>query len=461
MSEPETTASAGAGSKTAPDPDAAKQLSQLRDRMKRQYQAGQRAQALETAVAGLALDRDEPELRRMLTTLDADAQAAVQRAKQDATKANAASRAAAEMKLGAQKESSAASLRKANRADEAIRSLWSAADSYSRAAERAGQVGAQLDGLAARARTQAQSGQRPQALDSALEGLKIDSGFTPLHEVIDGLWRDAQATTQRSKRQAEERGTSAKTSPEFAEALRRESDAARLGEARNMGDAVRSLWTASELFAKAAERPADSKPAEPAPPVKATEPPAVRPDPDKTPERPSTFPSRRSRARAKKSRCGRVLDDFIAAYERLDATAVKKIFPSVNDAAAGQGVCRLPILQNGDQQPEYRSNRECRGCLVHGRDDIPAARRGRCTDLHGAYRFPSQEIRRVLDYYRAAVMPLALVGPSVHVVARTALRNVVAPQERVDAETEIADRYRVGLCSDDSHDCYGAAKSAR
>jgi hypothetical protein len=301
VNEPATSKSAGTESKTALDPDAAEQLSQLRDRMTRQYQAGQRVQALETAVAGLALDRNDPELHRMLTTLDADAQAAVRLAKQNAAKANAASRAAGQLKLGAQKESDAASLRKANRADEAIRSLWAAAESYSRAAQRAKQVGAQLDALASRARTQAQSGQGPQALDSALEGLKIDSSFSPLHEVLDSLWRDAQTVALRSKRQATDRGTFATTSPEFAEALRRESEAARLREARNMGDAVRSLWTASDLFAKAAERPADSKLGAPAGP-------------------------------SEEEQVLKVLNAYQAAYERLDAAAVKRVYPSVDQA---------------------------------------------------------------------------------------------------------------------------------
>jgi tetratricopeptide (TPR) repeat protein len=296
----------------------ASQLAQLRDRARTQYRAGQRQQALDAAVAGLKLDANDPDLRRTLRSLETDAQSAMQKAKQEASAAQASLRASMEVNQAADKEAEAAALLRTNRRDDAIRSLWAAADHYSRAADRARQIGSQLESATARARIQLQAGRRTQALETAVDGFSLDPAFAPLHEVVNAIWKDAQASVGRSKQQAVDRGAGLSV-PEFQEAVRREAEAAKLRDANNPLEAVKQLWAANDLFARAAA--ARSAPgrsgASPAP----TEP-RVAPETPK-PALPKPSPSAEEQV-------GRVLEEYEAAYERLDTAAVNRLHPSVS-----------------------------------------------------------------------------------------------------------------------------------
>jgi hypothetical protein len=247
------------------------ELAAVRQRAQAAYKAGQGPQALETAMAGLKRDPKDPDLLRTLTALGTDAESTLKKAKQSAASARAASFAVAEWQQAAQKEADAAGLRKNNRPDEAIRALWAAAESYGKASDRASQVGPQLNGIVTRARSELESGQQAQALDTLLEGLRLDPGFAPLQAVFTTLWRDLQDAIEASKENASERGRAAAPSPEYQEGLRKEREAMKLRAAKDLGGAVKSLWAASELFEKAAERAvAAREAAKPAP----TSPPA-------------------------------------------------------------------------------------------------------------------------------------------------------------------------------------------
>jgi tetratricopeptide (TPR) repeat protein len=247
------------------------ELAVVRQRAQAAYKAGQGSQALEASMAGLKRDPKDPDLLRTLTALGTDAESTLKKAKQSAASARAASYAVAEWNQAAQKEAEAAGLRKNNRPDEAIRALWAAADSYVKASDRARQVGLQLNGIATRARSELESGQHTQALDTLLEGLRLDPAFAPLHNVFATLWRDAQDAIDASKENFSQRGRAVAPPPEYQEGLRKESDAMKLRAAKDLGGAVKSLWAASELFEKAAERAAAAREAaKPAP----TSPPA-------------------------------------------------------------------------------------------------------------------------------------------------------------------------------------------
>lgn len=249
----------------AGDSVVAEQLAAVRQRAQAQYKAGQGPQALETSMAGLKLDPNDPDLLGTMTALRRDAESTLQKAKKDAAATEARSRAVAQWKQATQKEVEAAGLGNSNRPDEAIRSLWAAADGFAKAAERARQIASQLNAIAARARSELQSGQQTEALDTTLEGLRLDPAFAPLQDVVAALWRDAETAVEGSKQEASERGRSVTSSPEYQEALRRETEAARLRSEKNFGAAVKSLWAADELFAKATEHaPAARPPAKPA-----------------------------------------------------------------------------------------------------------------------------------------------------------------------------------------------------
>jgi hypothetical protein len=140
-----------------------------------------------------------------------------------------------------------------------------------KASERARQVGSQLNGIVTRARNELESGQQAQALDTLLEGLRLDPAFAPLQGVFNTLWRDAQDAIEASKENVSEHGRTVAPSPEYQEGLRRESEAMKLRAAKDFGGAVKSLWAAGELFEKAAERAVAArqaaKPAPTAPPA--------------------------------------------------------------------------------------------------------------------------------------------------------------------------------------------------
>ena len=115
-------------------------VDELRTRARNQRQTGDRVQALNTAVEGLKLFPKDAGLTAILNSLLADGQAAVTRAKREATNVNAQERAEEMFAAGVQKEREADKLRRSGRTDDATRALWIAADQFRTAADHARQV---------------------------------------------------------------------------------------------------------------------------------------------------------------------------------------------------------------------------------------------------------------------------------------------------------------------------------
>jgi hypothetical protein len=109
-------------------------LEQLRARARTQVQSGQRAQALNTVVEGLQLNRKDSTLRTMLDSLLGDAQVAAQRSKQHAIDLDASARAEDAYSRGLQKQKDAEKQRRAGRIDAATQSFWAAAEQFNAAA---------------------------------------------------------------------------------------------------------------------------------------------------------------------------------------------------------------------------------------------------------------------------------------------------------------------------------------
>jgi hypothetical protein len=103
---------------------------------------GQRARARDAAAEGLKIDPKDAVLRRIVSELLRDAQAANDRAKQEAGTAGRGFAAVAEFAQGVQKDAEAAKLLGTGQDEAAIRSYWAAADDFTKATGRYKQLAA-------------------------------------------------------------------------------------------------------------------------------------------------------------------------------------------------------------------------------------------------------------------------------------------------------------------------------
>ena len=213
----------------------------------------------------------------------------------------------------------------------------------------------QVAKLRATARDRYRTGQLPQALSAAAAGLALAPGDPELTSLLDSLMDGALS----SARQARARATSADAATHakdvWGQAVKAEETGDRARSSNNKGAAARSYWTAADQYDAATRQAADHaqklaaatrlepEPPKSAPPPAASErpdpepagvPSPPRPQPEDKPaeNRPPTVsppPPGPVSTATEKSRIGAVLDRYQAAYDSLDALAVKSVYPSV------------------------------------------------------------------------------------------------------------------------------------
>jgi len=246
------------------------------------------------------------------------------------------------------------------------------------------------------AREQLARGQREQGLDTLANGLKKWPDDAQLKAMMSAALVDARSRLKTAHDAANKAGTAASRLPDYRDALRREQQVTTLARAGRSEEAVRASWAAADLFTRAAATAktasAEARPAAPSstPPPAASTPPRVEPRVEPTPppaptvsqpppaqsapqpatptptpaapetpapERPAPQPppvvappvsppaaSARPpspspsspRPPADEPMIRRVLQEYADAYSRLDAGAVKRLFPSVNEQALRQ-----------------------------------------------------------------------------------------------------------------------------
>jgi tetratricopeptide (TPR) repeat protein len=209
------------------------------------------------------------------------------------------------------------------------------------------------------ARAQYRRGQGAQAIDTAVEGLKIDPKDGGLQKIVNSLLSDAQSAAQRARDAAVKAGAGSLAA--FAEGRRLENEAARSRDANRNDAAIRSLWKAADRFEAAGQQataaaeeqarqqrlaeeqrqkqpPADEPSRERARPTdqprpkeetKVAENRPVVPLPADPP--PSTPPRTQGVNRAEEEgRVRAVLQRYEAAYDRLEIGTLKAVFPSMS-----------------------------------------------------------------------------------------------------------------------------------
>ena len=113
-----------------------------------------------------------------------------------------------------------------------------------------------LEEFTSTARLELKKGRRPQALNSAMQGLQLAPGDAELRSLVDGLLRDATRDTERAKGKAAAANAATLAPGTFAQAQEMERAAGRSREAARPDEATRSFWEATRRFQNA-EREAD------------------------------------------------------------------------------------------------------------------------------------------------------------------------------------------------------------
>jgi len=186
-----------------------------------------------------------------------------------------------------------------------------------------------LDELRTRARTQAQSGERVQALNTVVEGLRIDPKDSALRSMIDSMLRDAEASVQRSKQAAENEDAAANAEEAFGRGSRKEREGLALRRAGRNDAAIRAFWMAADQFSTAAalakEETEQARLAEEQRKKQEAERPAGRSTQPPTPTQPERKPLD---TRAEQDLVTQTLHRYEAAYASLSAEDVRKVYPT-------------------------------------------------------------------------------------------------------------------------------------
>ncbi len=204
-----------------------------------------------------------------------------------------------------------------------------------------------LESLRVSAREHLQQGRRPQALADILSGLGIDSRDSVLQGMLDTIFREAQASMERARRDASDASAATLARTAFEDAQATERTATSLGQSGRKGEAVGSLWTAREQDQKASElarsqaqeiaqkqradelarqkQAALDKAKSEQKPENTTSPTAVI-VPPKSPVKPTPPPAEKPVDESDRVR--ETLKRYEAAYDSLSAAAVKSVFPS-------------------------------------------------------------------------------------------------------------------------------------
>jgi SnoaL-like domain len=226
------------------------------------------------------------------------------------------------------------------------------------------------------ARQQFAAGTHPQALATAMSGLKLAPADGELQRVVSDLSSAARASVQRARQAAQAAGPAAVASAGFKDAAARQELAARLARNRQVEPSLKTYWEAADLFTAAAAQartsaPPDLRPSTPAPtspppaatptgaastqppaaavspppaaPPAAVPPPATeRPTPPQTSAAPPPTPPRpQVPPVSEESLIRSTLQSYVRAYTKLDVDAVKRTFPSVDAAALSQAFAQM------------------------------------------------------------------------------------------------------------------------
>jgi ketosteroid isomerase-like protein len=224
------------------------------------------------------------------------------------------------------------------------------------------------------AQAQFARGDLRQALTATIDGLKLQPDDPELKRLLGQALTDARARLRRARDTATAAGEPARRSSSYREAVKREQDVPRLERAGRSDEAIRSLWLAADLFAKATEEatrrsaardvsPASPPPAAPPPVVESkpppeqsepTPPPVSTPPPQAPAPRPVAPPAPAQVAPEspapvrsappvipptpvnEEPAIAAVLQAYADAYSGRDAAAVRRVYPTVNEQALRQ-----------------------------------------------------------------------------------------------------------------------------
>ena len=188
-----------------------------------------------------------------------------------------------------------------------------------------------VDDLRTRARNQRQAGNRVQALNTVVEGLRLYPKDVGLTAVLSSLWADAQAAAARSKRDAMNVDAGEWAEDTFGSGLQREREAERLRRSGRTDSAIRALWAAADQFTTAAAQARQVAVEEAAEQVRIDRKAIAGGDDKQTPPRDSPAPDANRKlpdSVVEESLVAKTLRRYEAAYAALDADAVKSVFPA-------------------------------------------------------------------------------------------------------------------------------------
>jgi len=185
-----------------------------------------------------------------------------------------------------------------------------------------------MEELRTRARAQMQDGQRDDALNSAVEGLRIDSKDPLLRNIVGALLRDAESSVEQLKRDANALDAGSRAETPFGEGVRHERNAAKLRRSGRLDAATRSYWLAADQFKMAVAEAQQVEAHEEAEARLAAERSRnKRKESESAQAAPRPKASQDERANLEKELVDQALRRYEAAYASLKAENVRAIYP--------------------------------------------------------------------------------------------------------------------------------------
>lgn len=183
---------------------------------------------------------------------------------------------------------------------------------------------------AAQARRQRQAGDRVQALDTVVEGLRLFPKDAGLTTILNALLSDAQAAASRWKRNATSIDAQERAAEAFDPAVEKEREAERLRRSGRTADATRAWWAAADQFRTAAglaREVADEEAAEQARSDAKAKAGAETVTPSRGAPPPAATAAPADGA-AEEALVAKMFRQYEGAYARLNADAVRSVFPA-------------------------------------------------------------------------------------------------------------------------------------
>ncbi len=188
-----------------------------------------------------------------------------------------------------------------------------------------------VDDLRTRARNQRQAGDRVQALNTVVDGLRLYPKDIGLTAVLTSLWGDAQAAAARSKRDAMNVDAEERAEDGFGSGLQKEREAERLRRSGRTDSAIRAVWAAADQFRAAAIHARQAAVEETAEQLRIDRKANAGANDTQTPPRDGPAPDANRKpleSVAEEALVVKTLRRYEAAYADLDADAVKSVFPA-------------------------------------------------------------------------------------------------------------------------------------